>query len=194
MKPKWNYLLAFISTSIVFYACDSVSKRDTTKSQADRINEVKFENPIKEDDALFVVDIYAKGIMAIEMSKLADSITKTQEIKALAKTINDDHVKLNSQLADLAVQKHITLPDSLNRDMRMRQIDLAELRGKPFDNKYLEFAIQNQKGTITYFENKINDATTNPELKKILTVELPGLKLHYQDAIKLKEHLFKGSL
>lgn len=202
MKSKL-LVIATVAVSLTYVACqqrgdknrnstDSAGYEDTMATDtamrdhttADTMNN-KMSGPMK-DDADFLSMAYGDGLFEIQAAKLAQSNASSDEVKALAKTIETDHMKANDQLSALAGKSNVTLPVALTDKKQSTYNDLAAISGKEFDKKYIKEMVKCHEDAIDAFEKKSKNAN-NSEIQDFALKTLPVLTAHKAKADAIKE-------
>lgn len=202
MKSK-ILVIATVAVSLTYVACqqrgdknnrnstDSAGYDKTTTDTAvrdhtttDTMNNA-MSGPMK-DDADFLAMAYGDGLFEIEAAKLAQKNASSDEVKALAKTIETDHMKANEQLSALAGNSKVTLPVAVPDKKQSTYNDLAAISGKEFDKKYIKEMIKCHEDAIDAFEKKSKNAN-NSEIQNFTLKTIPVLTAHKAKADAIKE-------
>jgi len=188
---KLSSILMIALSACAFQACQNASKNST--SAADSANAVKDTTTsgktgigVDKDDAKFAVDAANGGMTEIALSQIAQSKALNAKVKDFASMMVAQHTKAGDELKAIAVQKNITLPDSVSVDSKKAIDELAKKSATDFDKAYISKMIDDHKGAEKLFE----DATKNlkdPALKAFALKTLPIIQKHL-DAINQIHH------
>jgi putative membrane protein len=131
------------------------------------------------------MDKAAQGGMAeVELGQLAQQNGQSQEVKDFGKRMVDDHTKANDQLKQLAQQKGVALPTSLDAQDQATKDRLSKLQGAAFDKAYMKDMVTDHKKDVAEFKHE-STAAHDPELKNWAGQTLPTLESHLQEAEKI---------
>jgi putative membrane protein len=131
------------------------------------------------------MDKAAQGGMAeVELGQLAQQNGQSQDVKDFGKRMVTDHSKANDQLKQLASQKGVSLPTSLNSKDQATKDKLSKLQGAAFDKAYMKDMVMDHKKDVAEFQ-KASTSAKDPELKSWAGETLPTLQSHLQEAEKI---------
>lgn len=131
------------------------------------------------------MDKAAQGGMAeVEMGQLAEQNGQSADVKAFGKRMVDDHTKANDQLKQLAEQKGVALPTSLDAKDQATKDRLSKLQGAAFDKAYMKDMVTDHKMDVAEFQRESKMAH-DPDLKSWAGQTLPTLQSHLQQAEKI---------
>ncbi|HET8963059.1 MAG TPA: DUF4142 domain-containing protein [Chitinophagales bacterium] len=171
-------------STVVFTSCKDKAPEDT-KEAAQEINDKNMEGHSAEKNAQFAVDAYSNGLMEIEMSKLAQQKSTSEDVKSLAGEMIDAHTKVNAELKEIADRKNIVLAEGLTEDQRDKLNKGMEKEGNEIDEYYSEKLVSAHKDAIDLFE-KASDKEEDADLKNFFSSKLPELKQHLEKAETLE--------
>ncbi len=123
---------------------------------------------LSSSDKAFLTDTAEGAQYELAIAKLAAQQSTRDDVKSYAQTVVSDHDTMNSQLAALAQQNGVTLPDRMTA-ARQRDYDrLKAMSGNGFDAAYVQATKQvNQSDTRT--EAKELRSTKNADVKRFVT-------------------------
>lgn len=131
------------------------------------------------------MDKAAQGGMAeVELGQLAQQNGQSADVKAFGKRMVDDHSKANDQLKQLAAQKGVSLPTSLDSKDQATKDKLSKLQGAAFDKAYMKDMVADHKQDVAEFKHE-SMAAHDPDLKNWAGQTLPTLQSHLQEAEKI---------
>ncbi len=175
--------------SMSLYNC---KEQDNPEKQAEEQNEAKFRGK-DERDAEWAVEVALSNMKEIRLAQLAMDHAVSADIKSLAKTLEKDHTAALNELKEMAAKKNITLPDSITKEMQDDIDDMAKKGGEEFDREYADKMVDSHEKSIRKFEDLANDTNDERDLdmKNWANKMLPTLRMHYDQAMTLKENLDK---
>jgi putative membrane protein len=131
------------------------------------------------------MDKAAQGGMAeVEMGQLAEQNAQNPNVKAFGKRMVEDHTKANDQLKQLASQKGVALPTSLDAKEQATKNRLSKLQGAAFDKAYMKDMVADHQQDVAEFK-KASSSAHDADLKNWASETLPTLQSHLQEAEKI---------
>lgn len=183
---KLNFQFVALSLLLLgsLAACNNSDKKvaDAKKSTSTAVNEI---TGVKQD-ADFVVRALNMGMFEVQVAQLAEKKAETKELKDLAAKVESEHSKVNEQLAILATEKNITAPDSITNEMQDKVMRLSQLSGKDFDKEYANIMLDQHKEVVDEFE-QISINAVDADIKQLAVEALPAIRIHYEEAVKVKD-------
>ena len=134
----------------------------------------------------------------IAEGKLAETKATNPKVKAFARLMVSDHTKMLAEGNSFAKKNNIT-PDSTKSDIADLQkgaIDeMNDLQTKPkgndWDKDFIDKSIDDHKAVLDKLQ-KAQSATTNPQLKDLLTKATTKVQDHLQKAQAIKDSTLKS--
>lgn len=139
----------------------------------DKVREMQSPKDSKE----FAMKAAEGGMLEVKLSQLAQQKATSQEVKDLARKLEQDHTQANNQLMAVARQKNINLPNDLQGEPQEIYQAFQRLEGKDFDNAYILFNIKDHLKDVMMFQKEARSGT-DPEIKQWATQTLPTLQQH----------------
>lgn len=128
------------------------------------------------------------GIAEVELADLALERASSNEVKALANHIKQDHQQANDKLKSIASSKGVDVPAQTDDKHRREKERLAKLQGNEFDQAYVKAMIKEHEKDIKAFEKQAKGGK-DPELKAFATEALPKLRAHLDHAKQIEKQL-----
>jgi putative membrane protein len=160
------------------------SNNENTKSTAN--------GGVLTSDRKFMDKAAQGGMAEVELGQLAQQNGQSAEVKAFGKRMVDDHSKANDQLKQLASQKGVSLPTSLNAKDQATKDKLSKMQGAAFDKAYMKDMVADHKQDVAEFKHE-SMAAHDPELKSWAGQTLPTLESHLQEAEKIAPTTMGGN-
>jgi putative membrane protein len=162
-------------------ACES-KKQDTASNDesieiAEDANDSTFSERTEEKDADFVVNAVTSNLAEIKIAQLAKNKSSNEDVKAMATTLEEQHLKILNELKAYADKKGIAIPLQESDKDVTEMNKLAEQPTEKFDEKWCDAMEDRHEKSINKFESRL-DKTEDPELKDWIVATLPGLKEH----------------
>lgn len=201
MKINHSLLLAG-ALSIAVISCNN-DTRDAAKTDADTTkmgmqdaqdtaqmtNDANMAKP-QQTDAEFVTETAAANMAEIAVHKSAMTHASNKMTKDAAKHMLADHQKMGDAMMAYAKTNNITLPGDADN---AKKADLAEMEkktGADYDKAYADHLVSAHEDLIKKFEDN-EGKRTDAELNKMITDNLPTLRMHLEMSKKLKDDLNK---
>jgi putative membrane protein len=132
-------------------------------------------------DKKFVMEALKGGLAEVELGKLASEKASHDSVKQFGKRMADDHQKAADELKQLASQKGVALPTSLDRGHQRLYDRLSKLNGADFDRAYMKEMVKDHDRDVKAFQKEA-DSGKDSDLKAWAAKTLPTLKEHQQQA------------
>jgi putative membrane protein len=133
------------------------------------------------NDQRFIKEAADGGLAEVELGQMAADKASSPEVKQFAQRMVKDHSEANNQLKQIAMQKGVTLPDSLSAKNEATKKKLSKLSGDAFDQAYMQDMLKDHKMDIAAFQ-KESTSGKDPDVKQFASQTLPTLKDHLKQA------------
>jgi len=121
-------------------------------------------------------------IAEIEAGQLALEKSRSEQIKAFAQLVVDEHSADLQALRTLAQARGVTLPEEANIRSKSQGVALKMLSGSLFDRQYLKrMGISEHQRSLGLLRDALNN-TQEPELLALIEKMLPVAQSHLQKA------------
>lgn len=174
-------LLLFISVDIFALAADAGSANNAPPAPAKR-------NNLPLDSTRFLADAFQGGLAEIQLSKLAAAGTSNNDVRLFAQQMIEDHTRTNNELMQLAVRKHVTLPNELNEEQKALVERLSTLPGLDSDQAYMDINVELHEKDLTEF-NEQSFRGADPEVRYFAANTVPILEAHLALAERINDKL-----
>ncbi|RQS23374.1 DUF4142 domain-containing protein [Burkholderia sp. Bp8998] len=123
----------------------------------------------------------------LQASQLALDRSSNPDVKAFARRMVDDHVRMTAELRRLGAQKGLPVQARMLVDPAVTT--LRSMNGRAFDKGYIELAGPNaHEAAIRLYEAEARDGH-DPQLRAFAADTLPTLKAHLGAARKLERSI-----
>lgn len=142
------------------------------------------QNTPSSADKQFMAEAAQGGLAEVQLGQLASQRGTSTAVKQYGQRMVKDHTPVNNQLKQLATQKGVTLPtslDSKNQEVKQR---LSELSGATFDREYLNHMLQDHQKDVSAFQTEAQQGQ-DPDVKAFAAKTLPTLQQHLQQVSSL---------
>jgi putative membrane protein len=153
--------------------------------------------PALSDPEIAHVAVTANSI-DVELARFALSRTRSEGVREFAATMIRDHSAVNAQAAALAGRLHLTPSDnavsqSLVKGAAEARAALETPNGTAFDRAYIDREVAYHQAVLDALDGLLIPATSNAELKALLTGVRPAIAAHLEHARQIRGSLGSGS-
>lgn len=142
-----------------------------------------------KNDHEFLIQAAAGSLYEVEAGKLAQGKGESDSVRSFGRMLVKDHETANETLKELARSKEVSLPTAIPADKQLRLDDLVI--AKNFDREFVQqVGLDDHASDIALFEKASKDADDSA-IRAFASKILPVLKVHHQQAQKLKNSLEK---
>lgn len=138
------------------------------------------------DDQKFLIETAQAGMMEVQAAQLAQQKAESEEVKQLAKQLEQEHSKANEQLKALAQQKNVSLPSDIGPKHQNHLSKLQNLSGAQFDKAYLKMQADHHKRDVKAFQRH-SERSMDSDVKEFASKTLPSLQQHLQQVQQVNE-------
>lgn len=133
----------------------------------------------------------------IDAGKLAESKTKSKDVKAFAQRMITDHSGVNKAATDLVKKLNVTPEDnatsqSLKQGGDANLAKLKTLSDGSFDKSYIDHEVAYHESVIDALDKTLIPSAQNAELKALLVKVRPAFVAHLEHARHLQAELGKS--
>ena len=182
MKPSRNVTL--LAAGLLSFGAIAVMAQDSGAGNADRMNN-------GSPDQSFMMKAAQGGQAEVELGNLAQSNAKSDAVKQFGQRMVTDHSKANDELKNIAVQKNVTLPTSLDAKDQATKDKLSGMKGAAFDRAYMADMVKDHKTDIAAFEREARSGKDS-DVKAWAEKTLPTLREHLRLAEKTDSEVRSG--
>jgi putative membrane protein len=133
-------------------------------------------------DVTFLQNAGRDGKAEVEAAQLAQE-KSSAAVKSFAARLVDDHSKANAELATLAQQKGVTVPD-VSASQRSMKGKLDTMSGATFDRTWTQHMVADHEKAVAAFTKAAT--SKDPDVKAFAEKTLPALKAHLAEAKQLQ--------
>lgn len=188
---KINMLFLMLLALVIVTSIDSCQSKKSSpdsKDVAEAQNKATFDTTSVEDDVQFAIAAADGGLLEIQLGNLALTNALSAEVKKFGQSMIDDHSGANKELAALASQKNITLPQTLSEKNQEYYDDLQKRKGKAFDEAYTDFMVKDHQEDIDEFKKEAKKGN-DKDLQSWAQGKVPVLERHLLMAQQTQESL-----
>jgi len=132
---------------------------------------------VSSSDRKFIEKAAQGGMAEVQLGKLATEKASAPEVKQFGQRMVDDHGKANDQLKQLAGQKGVTLPTTMDKSAQKEYDRLSKLSGAEFDREYMKHMVSDHKKDVGDFKKEAGKAK-DADLKQFAASTVPTLEEH----------------
>lgn len=131
----------------------------------------------QETDTLFATAAAQSDLYEIASSELALARASSEEVRAFAQRMIDDHTATTEQLTPIAEELGVTPPTETTAAAQLDIAYLETLEGEAFDTAYMEQQRLSHEAAVAAFEIAAETAQ-NEALKAFAAENLPIIQAH----------------
>ena len=173
--------------------CSSSTTETTTTSTAEGVTETT-TTPTDTDVSTAPLDstsfhalAASSDIFEVLSSVQAKAKAQNAEVKKFAEQMITDHTKTSDELKQIAAKRYLGLPTvALARHQRMLDELTNEEDMDEFDDEYMSMQVKVHSQAVELFESAAENET-DPELKAFAVRHLPHLRMHLDNAKRIKD-------
>ena len=154
-------------------AAQAPASQSTTKDST--------SSKLPRGDEKFMKDAAGGGMAEVRLGELAEQHAASDAVKEFGQRMAKDHQKANDELKQLASQKGVQLPTSIDSTHQRQYERLAKLDGAEFDRAYMKEMVKDHDKDVKEFQKQANSGK-DADLKSWASTTLPTLKEHEQQA------------
>ena len=133
----------------------------------------------------------------IDAAKLAESKTRSKDVKAFAQRMVTDHSAVNQAATDLVHRLKVTPEDnaasqSLAQGGQANVAALKQLDGTAFDRAYIDHEVTYHEAVLDALDKTLIPNAQNAELKALLVKVRPAFVAHLEHAKMIQASLGKS--
>lgn len=126
-----------------------------------------------------------------ELAQLALQRARSEDVKAFARMMVDDHTGVNKQAAALAARLKVTpesndVSASLQKGAGEARAKLEKLTGDAFDRAYIAREVEYHAAVLDAIDKLLIPTTQNAELKQLLQTVRPAVAAHLERARQIQ--------
>ncbi|MEO5907478.1 MAG: DUF4142 domain-containing protein, partial [Saprospiraceae bacterium] len=179
------YSAMVLIASFIFISCGDKPEYVTTELSTAQVKPI---NLTKETDKQFLVRAVEMKYAQALLGKLAQQRTSSEEIRTLAKMLEDANREEKSALASLAIIKSIQVPSAPTQSAHAAYDSLNVATVEEFDFSYVRSAIQGYNDMIAHFENGTR-TEMDPDIKAKALAMIPVMRTHLSKAMEVDAHI-----
>lgn len=125
----------------------------------------------------FLFGAYQDGIAELRLAHLAILRTTSDEVRAFAQRMIDEHTPANAQTAQLAQQKNVALPSEMSPEQTLAYAVLAGIAAKNFDQAFMQYNERLHNHAVSDFTTEVSEGT-DADVRAFAQNALPLLQEH----------------
>ena len=195
MKDLSLTMLAAGALFLGINGCSSSTTETTTTSTAEGVTETTTTptdtgadaSTAPLDSTSFHALAASSDIFEVLSSVQAKAKAQNAEVKKFAEQMITDHTKTSDELKQIAAKRYLGLPTvALARHQRMLDELTNEEDMDEFDDEYMSMQVKVHSQAVELFESAAENET-DPELKAFAVRHLPHLRMHLDNAKRIKD-------
>lgn len=130
-------------------------------------------------DKAFVLGAAMGSRYEVELSRLAERKSQSQQVKQIAQKIIQDHEQASQRLMPVAQKLGVEVPTELPKNKQTKLRIKGALEGQAFDQAYIAAMDAHHAHDVAMFTHQAQLAQS-PEVKQFAAQTLPALQQHHQ--------------
>jgi putative membrane protein len=171
MKKTFAIAIAAFAISAVPALAQTAGTSGTAKTHHAKSSSVKVS-----DDS-FVKKAAIGGMEEVELGNLAKQKASSNDVKQFGDRMVADHSKADDQLKQVAQQKNVPLPTSLDAKHKATVDRLSKLSGDAFDKAYMKEMLTDHEHDVAAFKEE-STSGKDADVKQFASNTLPTLEDH----------------
>lgn len=133
-------------------------------------------------DRQFMIQAAQGGMAEVQLGQLALKRAASNSVRQYAQQMINDHTRANKELMQLAAQKRVTLPKTVNQQQQAVMKKLSQLSGRNFDQAYMnEAGIRAHTEQAALYQRQAKQGQ-EPDVRAFAAKTLPIVQEHLQMA------------
>ncbi|WP_375498733.1 DUF4142 domain-containing protein [uncultured Nostoc sp.] len=142
------------------------------------------QNTLSSSDRQFMTEAAQGGLAEVQLGKVASQRGASDAVKQYGQRMVQDHTQVNDQLKQLATQKGVTLPTTLDSKNKQVEQRLSKLSDTKFDRQYINHMLQDHEKDVSAFQTEAQQGQ-DPDVKAFAAQVLPTLQEHLKQVRSL---------
>lgn len=180
MSKKFPIVLATAAAGALVLASATAAGQTNTADHS-KMSHDHSAMAAKGSDAKFAMDAAKGGMMEVKLGKVAVAQASSPDVKQFGQRMVDDHSKANDELKQIAAQKGITLPESLDASAKAKVDKMSKMSGAAFDRAYMRDMVEDHRKDVAEFK-KESASGQDADIKGFAGKTLPTLEDHLKMA------------
>jgi putative membrane protein len=139
------------------------------------------ESALPATDVEFVNKAAKIGMTEVQLATNVSTRAQSQDVKNFAQRMITDHNASNQELMSIVAAKNVDPPANIDPDKQQLDAELAKLKGRQLDRRYMQAMVQDHAAAIKEFETAVAQLT-DPQVRAWAEKSLPALREHHQMA------------
>jgi putative membrane protein len=139
-------------------------------------------------DQAFVIRATLGGAAEVELARLAEQKTRSDQVREFARKMIQDHSQADDALSKLAEGDGISVPEQLDAEHRYIRDALSSLTGPEFDIEYLRLQVQDHQRMAQLMEYEIGSGE-DAAMQGFASATLPTVFMHLAMARELLDRV-----
>lgn len=192
----WTGLAAsgLLTLMLAGSACSSSTPTKQAETTPAAQTQTPAKPPLTDQDKSFMSDAAKAGYGEIQLGKLALKKSHSKDVRDYAQKLVDDHEKAASDLAKIAAEKGVTLPDSKSLADSFSEGKLKMYSGRHFDQAFFSKMVSDHKDVIATFQKEVSQGS-DTDVKDFASTTIPALQEHLDkaQAMENETNVHKGA-
>jgi putative membrane protein len=145
--------------------------------------------PATSKEHAFAREAASGGMLEVELGKHAAGKAADPRVQGFGRMMEKDHGEANQELAEIARQQEIELPDALEPQHRETRDRLLKLEGPELDRAYMQEMVKDHRKDVSAFEKMAREGAPAGSVEGWAAKTLPVLRTHLEHAEEVSRAL-----
>ena len=136
------------------------------------------------DPAFFLAHAFQDGLAEIQISQLAVERASDPDVRQFAQRMIDRHTQANADIASLAQQKNVSLPNAPTAEQQAAASELAGFSGADFDEAYMDLNVIAHVKDARLFRQQARRGI-DTDVRRLAADKAPALIEHLISALEI---------
>ena len=179
VSPRKSLLAGLICLG--FTAAAAAQGNNPPSHPSNTANSSGSASSLSSQDRTFMHKAAIGGMTEVQLGKIAQQNAQSDAVKQFGERMVQDHSKANDELKNIASNKGVELPTSLDSQHQQDVDKLQAKNGSAFDDAYMDHMVKDHKKDIGLFKQEAQ-AGHDADVKGFASDTLPTLQDHLQMA------------
>jgi putative membrane protein len=138
---------------------NSTPGTSTLPNPADQLGNMGGVNAVQQAaiDKIFVKKAMQGSLAEVQLGELTLQKSNNDQVKQFARTMIDDHTKLNEQMRPVAQQLGVEIPTEISKKDKSLMSKMQALSGAAYDQAYIKEMVKDHKQDLSEFHMEVSN-------------------------------------
>jgi putative membrane protein len=175
---------ALLGSALMVTPLVACSRADKAATEVQSAAQAQVNPTLSTTDTNFINQAAAGGLAEVQLGELAAKKAGTPAVRRFGQQMVRDHTPVNQQLMALAQAKQLSPSTTLDAPNQQTYDTLNGLRGRAFDQQYLQGQLTAHQDQLTLFQTEAQSGT-DPEVKTFAAKNQGMIQEHVDELQRL---------